>query len=174
MALPASTRTQTPALIADRYSLDLTRPMTPFGAGLAAFSATDQRSADSRLVAIAAGRFAPPRLRCLQALDRPIDNLMAPVAHGVGPRPGGGEGYYVICNAPPGEPVSLHTEPWSEGALLEHVLRPMAQVLISLQDLGITHRAIRPDNVFSIAPSQPVILGAAWAGPPALLQPPRS
>ena len=36
---------------------------------------------------------------------------------------------------------------------------------------GITHRGIRLDNVFQSAPGQPVVLGAAWAAPPAMAQP---
>ena len=38
-----------------------------------------------------------------------------------------------------------------------------------LHDVGGTHRAIRPDNVFQ-AMGQPVILDAAWTPPPAALQ----
>lgn len=158
-------------LIADRYSVELSRPIPEVGAGLPAFTAIDHRSGDARLVALAAGRFASPRPRCLDMLDRPIDNLMVPVAHGIGPRPGGGEGYYVICTAPFGQPAAPALNPWSEAALLEYVLRPIAQVLIALQELRITHRAIRPNNIFFTSHAQPVMLGAAWAAPPALLQP---
>ena len=35
----------------------------------------------------------------------------------------------------------------------------------------MTHRGIRPDNVFQAAPGQPVVLGTAWAAPPAMAQP---
>ncbi|MFL5284627.1 MAG: hypothetical protein ACJ8AW_27475 [Rhodopila sp.] len=158
-------------LIGDRYRVDLSRPRPELGGGLPAFAAVDTKSVDPRLVALCASRYASPRRRCLQLLDRPIDNLMGPVAHGVGPRPGGGEAYYVICNAPLGEPVAANLEPWPESALLEYVLRPIAQVLIALQTIGVTHRAIRPDNVFAIGQAQPVMLGAAWAAPPAQHQP---
>ncbi|MFO1028254.1 MAG: hypothetical protein U1E70_24020 [Acetobacteraceae bacterium] len=159
------------SLIADRYSIELSRPMPEVGSGLPAFAAVDRRGGDAKLVALAASRFASPRQRCLEVLDRPIDNLMMPIAHGVGPQPGGGQGYYVICTAPFGQPAALALTPWPEAALLEHVLRPIAQVLIALQELRITHRAIRPDNVFVTSYTQPVTLGAAWAAPPALLQP---
>ena len=51
------------------------------------------------------------------------------------------------------------------------MLRPAAHVLEHLQGRGITHRGIRLDNVFQSAPGQPVVLGAAWAAPPAMAQP---
>ncbi len=126
----------------------------------------------ARLIALAVGRHAGPRLTALQALDGVrIDNLMGPLGHGVGPRPGGGQGYYVICAAPPGPALSVDLEPWPETLLLEHVLRPAARVLAALQDAGTTHRGIRPDNVFLAARGQPITLGAAWAAPPAMHQP---
>lgn len=158
------------ALIAGRYAVDPFRPLQGVGGGLSAYVTTDRRSGDARLVALAVGRHGAPRLSALQALDLPIDNLMGPVGHGVGPKPGGGQGYYVICAAPPGPALSASLDPWPEALLLEHVLRPAAQVLATLQAAGVTHRAIRPDNVFVAARGQPVTLGAAWAAPPAMHQ----
>jgi hypothetical protein len=58
-----------------------------------------------------------------------------------------------------------------EPALIELVLRPIALVLEQLQNRGLTHRAIRPNNVFHAAPNRPVTIGAAWAAPPAMHQP---
>ena len=51
------------------------------------------------------------------------------------------------------------------------MLRPAAHVLEHLQARGMTHRGIRLDNVFQSAPGQPVVLGSAWAAPPAMAQP---
>ena len=159
------------SLIAGRYAVDPNRRLLDAGGGLPAFAVTDRKSGDTRLVAIAVGRHASPRLNCLTALDRPIDNLMVPVGHGPGLRAGGGQTYYVICNAMLGLPVSKALEPWPENALIEYVLRPAAQVLTALQEAGLTHRAIRPDNVFFTTRNQPVTLGAAWAAPPGMHQP---
>ncbi|WP_428485742.1 hypothetical protein [Rhodopila sp.] len=167
----AAELTPSDTLIAGRYAVDAGRRLHDAGGGLPAFAATDRQSGEARLVALAVGRHASPRLLAMQSLTGPIDNLMIPLGHGVGPRPGGGQGYYVICSAPSGPPVSSSTEAWSEAALLEHVLRPAAQVLVALQGIGVTHRAIRPDNMFIAARGQPITLGAAWAAPPAMLQP---
>ncbi len=55
--------------------------------------------------------------------------------------------------------------------MLEHLLRPAVRALERLQHRRVTHRAIRPDNLFGGAGGQPVVLGSAWAAPPASLQP---
>jgi hypothetical protein len=166
-AAPPSSET----LIAGRYAVDPSRPVQGAGGGLPAYMATDRQTGDARVVALAAGRYAGPRLSALQALDGPIENLMVPLAHGVGPRPDKGQGYYIICPAPPGPALSSGLEPWPEAVILEQVLRPAALVLATMQDAGVTHRAIRPDNVFVAARGQQVTLGAAWAAPPAMHQP---
>ena len=44
-------------------------------------------------------------------------------------------------------------------------------MLEHLQARGMTHRGIRPDNVFQGAPGQPVMFGPCWATPPAMAQP---
>jgi eukaryotic-like serine/threonine-protein kinase len=158
-------------LIAGRYAVDPSRPIQGAGGGVPAYSATDRQTGDTRLIALAVGRHAGPRLSALQVLDRPVDNLMGPLGHGVGPRPDRGQGYYIICAAPPGPALAVGLEPWPEAAVLEQVLRPAAQVLAILHDAELTHRAIRPDNVFAAARGQQVTLGAAWAAPPAMHQP---
>ncbi len=50
-------------------------------------------------------------------------------------------------------------------------MRPIAAVLEQLQARGVTHRGIRPNNVFQAQPNRPVTLGAAWSAPPAMHQP---
>jgi len=158
-------------LIAGRYAVDPFRPRADAGGGLAAYLATDRQGGEASLVALAVDRYASPRRSALLALERAIDNLMVPVAHGIAAAPGSGQGYYVVCSSPPGPPLSAGQEPWPEPMLMEHVLKPAAQVLVTLQALGLTHRAIRPNNVFVAGRAQPVTLGAAWAAPPAMHQP---
>ena len=105
-------------------------------------------------------------------LDEPIDNLMVPLGHGLASLAGGkGESYFVVCGLPPGAPVSAGLNVWPEKALIELVLKPVAGVLDVLHSRKLTHRAIRPNNVFQAAPGQPVTLGAAWSAPPAMYQP---
>jgi hypothetical protein len=51
------------------------------------------------------------------------------------------------------------------------VLRPVALTLEKLAARGVTHRGIRLNNVFEGQRGQPLLLGAAWAAPPAMHQP---
>ena len=160
------------ALIAGRYVVEVGRPLPPVG-GLPAFAATDQNTGRTDLMAIRVQRHLPPRPRALQALTVPIDGLLTPLVHGIAAAPGGSgeQAYYVICLAPPGPSLMVRTHPWSESELLECVLRPTALVLEQMQARGVTHRGIRLDNVFQQRPGQPVVLGSAWAAPPAVGQP---
>ena len=80
MANPAPQRPAL-ALIADRYAVEMGRPLPPVG-GLAAFAASDQTTGRTDLVAIRVQRHLPPRPRALQALSTPIDGLLTPLAHG--------------------------------------------------------------------------------------------
>ena len=159
-------------LIAGRYAVDTSQVIADAGGGMPACLARDRMAADGRRVALAVSRDASPRLRHLQILDESIDYLMTPLGHGVAPLSGGkGEGYFVVCTPPPGAPVSEALNPWPEKVLIDLVLRPVAAVLDILYARRLTHRAIRPNNVFQSAPGQPVTLGAAWAAPPAMHQP---
>ncbi|HBK07369.1 MAG TPA: hypothetical protein DDZ81_16200 [Acetobacteraceae bacterium] len=159
-------------LIAGRYAVDTAQVLLDAGGGLTAYLARDRLAADGRRVALAVSRDASPRIRHLKLLTDGIDNLMTPLGHGPALLPGGRtEGYFVICSPPPGPPVSASLHRWPERALIELVLRPIARVLEALQGRKLTHRAIRPNNVFQAAPGQPVTLGAAWAAPAAMHQP---
>lgn len=162
----------TPHLIAGRFAVESTKALADAGGGLPAYAAHDRQAVNANRVALMVSRNASPRLGALAALLDPIDNLMAPLGHGVASGPGGqGEAYYIICTAPPGPPLSASLRPWSEKALLDNVLRPMARVLDTLNSLKLTHRSIRVNNVFQAAAGQSVTLGAAWSAPPAMHQP---
>jgi hypothetical protein len=159
------------SLIAGRFAVDASTVMAEAGGGLPAYVARDRRAGDTNRVALLVSRDASPRYNTLKAFTDPIDNLMTPMGHGVAQAPGGkGEALYVICNAPPGPPLSAGLRPWPERALMDHVLRPVARVLDAMQALELTHRGIRANNVFQTAPGQPVTLGAAWSAPPAMHQ----
>ncbi len=154
-------------LIGGQYAVDYTRPLPGAGGGLASFAVAGRPT----LMALQVERHLPARLRPLQMLTSPLEGVLCPLAHGVGAAGHGNTGYFVICSAPPGPPVAADPRPWREAELLDLVLRPAAQALEALHAVGITHRAIRPDNLFQAGPGQPVVLGAAWAAPPAALQP---
>jgi len=153
------------SLIAGQYTVDATRRLAAVG-GLAAFGATDRASGRTDLMAIQLRQDWPPRPRAMHVLTSPIDGLLTPLAYGPA-----ADACYMVCQAPPGASLLRRTRPWPEGELLDCVLRPVALVLEQLHARGLTHRAIRLDNVFQHAPGQPVVLGVAWAAPPAMAQP---
>lgn len=158
-------------LIAGRFRVETAVPLPEAGGGLPAFAARDERATDLALIAIQASRHAPARARALQMLTEPMEGMLCPLAHGSAPGPGGDPGYFVICQPPPGRPLAAILRPWSEHALIDLLLRPVAHALEQLASRNVTHRSIRPNNVFQAQRGQPVTLGAAWAAPPAMHQP---
>jgi hypothetical protein len=157
------------ALIAGRFAVDVSQVLPDAGAGIPAYLARDRMASDGKCVALAVSRDASPCARALRILIEPIDNLMTPLGHGVAPLTGGkGEGYFIVCTPPLGPAVSASLSAWPDKALMDLVLRPIARVLEVLDRLKLTHRSIRLNNVFQSAAGQPVMLGAAWAAPPAM------
>ncbi|MDE2516597.1 MAG: hypothetical protein KGL12_11265, partial [Rhodospirillales bacterium] len=176
------------ALIGGRYSVDLSRRLPQAGGGVAAYAVTDHAHGRRDLMALAQRSGQPPRAALVQALSPPIEGMLCPLAHGPAAGPDGQGAAFLICPAPPGPPLAADPRPWSEQALIAHLLLPAAGVLAALAARGQTHRAIRAENVFlggapmaGGAPSLglPVVLGAAFAAPaamdqPALYEPPYS
>lgn len=149
----------------------MTKRLPDAGGGVPAFAASGRRANTPPMMALRVQRDAPARPRTLQSVAARIDGLLTPVAHGIGPPIDGQPGWYVICEAPSGPPLSSGLRPWPESSLIDLVLRPIALMLEQLQIRGTTHRGIRPNNIFHGLPNRPVTLGAAWAAPPAMHQP---
>jgi len=145
------------------------------GGGLPGFAVQDHRNGRRDLMAVQVARDAPARAVAVGTLSgQVIENMVMPVSSGVGRVPGGREGFFVIQQAVSGRAVfdpAQPSAPWGERALLEHLLRPAAIALDRLAQTGITHRAIRSNNVFLAREGAAVTLGGAWAGPPGQLQP---
>lgn len=159
------------------FVVNFDHPLPRAGAGLPAFGATDRRFGRTDLMAVRAPRLAPARAACITTLaSSVVEGVLCPMAVGPAIGPDGKRAYYVICQAPPGPPLwddlkpSMSRAPWSESELIGRLLRPLAIALDQLAEQGVTHRSIRPDNLFQARPGQPVVLGAAWAMPPAFAQ----
>ena len=151
--------------IDERYSVLPHAPLADLG-GHACFRAKDRRANTGRVVALRASPTAPPRPRLSAFVQTHNDALLAPLAHGAA-----GSAYWIVTTPPPGPSLASLATPWSGNGLLTHVLRPVAMALDQLETGGLTHRSIRPDNVFIAAGGKSVLLGPAWAGPPAMHQP---
>ena len=159
-------------LIEGRFAVDCARPLPGAGGGLPAFVAEDRGGRRSGLMAVQTPPELPPRS---PAPPGDVPGVLMP--HALGPAAGadGRLGWFVICTAPPGPPLWPSAEtsvaPWSEADLLRWLILPAATALEALRARGLTHRAIRPDNLFRANAAAPVVLGCAWATPPAFLQP---
>jgi hypothetical protein len=165
-----------PAAIATYYQLDSSRPAVMTVGGLRAYAALDRRDPARRLIALQSRPELPPRSRTLMRLGAaPVPHALTPLDQGPGRDPAGQEGWFILCVAPPGPALSASMgtppRPWSETEAIQALLKPAATALHALAQRGVTHRAIRPDNLFRSGPGEPVTLGPFWAAPPASLQP---
>jgi hypothetical protein len=163
------------ALIDGRFAVDPAQPLAGAGGGLPAFAVVDRVGGRTGLMAVQVRPDAPPRPAAFGALPEGEEAaVLVPLAHGPARGLGGAAAWFVICPAPPGPPLwpdeQPAIKPWGEAELLQTVLRPAALALEALRLRGLTHRAIRPNNIFR-APGQIAVLGCAWASPPAALQP---
>ncbi|MBV9251727.1 MAG: hypothetical protein JO227_21105 [Acetobacteraceae bacterium] len=153
-----------------RFSIDCSKPLPDAGAGMRAFAAKRNTDSAPGFMAIEVHRHVPPRAGAIQS-GVSIEGVLMPVAYGIAPGPNGQPACFVITAAPPGPSVGASLRPWHETALFERVLRPCAMALEQLRTNRLTHRGIRPDNVFQRDRLQPVVLGASWAAPAAMHQP---
>jgi hypothetical protein len=158
--------------IAGFYQRDPHRVVPALSDGWPAFAVTDRRDPRRPLMAVRVRPGLPPRARALDtAEDTPAPNVLMPVADGPGVDLNGQQGWFIISPAPPGQSISLAAGAWKEQELISCVLLPAAAALEALRERGLTHRAIRPDNLFRAAAGQPVTLGPFWAAPPGTGQP---
>lgn len=159
-------------LIGERYEVELSRPLPGAGGGVSAFAAVDHRDARGGLMAVLLPNGQAPRTLAIAALAAdPPPGVLAPLAYGSAADADGAEQCFVVCDAPPGPAVPLAGAGMAEARLLATVLLPAATALDGLRRRGVTHRAIRPDNLFQGRAAGTVTLGCAWAGPPGRLQP---
>ncbi len=129
-------------------------------------------------MAVQAAVHAPARALPVNALaNQKIEDLLLPIAHGRAVLGQGTYACFVVMPKPPGPALwpglvpPLAGQSWGERDLMECVLRPLAQALAKLQAVAITHRAVRPNNIFRGRNHHAATLGGAWAAPPAMLQP---
>ncbi|MBS4076027.1 hypothetical protein KGY14_12585 [Ameyamaea chiangmaiensis] len=149
-------------LIGSRFSIALDEPVAPIG-GCDTFAARDALSPGASMHAMAPSTLLPARPCLLTALSLRSDALMT-VA-----RLDEAESLWLIAPEPPAA-LSISRSGWTESAILDHVVQPLAGALRALERAGITHRAIRPDNVYQSRPGVPAILGPGWLAPPAFHQ----
>lgn len=160
-------------LIGGCWRVDARRKLPGVAGGMSAFVALDERN-QIEAMAVLVSRQAPARAMVLGSASAKLPGMLAPLAFGAAPGPDSADSGYVICALPPGPALAEGLRPWSDAALIEQVLKPVALALEALRQAGFTHRAIRPNNVFAAAPNEigaGVVLGCAWAAPAGMHQP---
>ena len=136
------------------------------GVRLARDDGPPERTAHGRLWAlpVAFERVPHPRLDTLCRTELP--GVVMPVG-----RVGAHGRDWIISREPAGPPLAIGAAaPLTEADVIGRVLRPAAKTLRALEAMALTHRAIRPGNVF-LAPEGGVTLGPFWLAPPAFGQP---
>ena len=172
MANPPATTAPGTGLIGGLYRVAFNEVLPNVAPPLTAYAAYGERATDTGLMAVSVARGWPARARVLTALTgAAVPNLITPVAHGAAQLPSGEGGYFIICPAPQGASLQATLRAWNETELLQNLLRPAAAILADLQQRNLTHRSLRPENLFQLAQRGPVSLGQAWAAPPACHQP---
>lgn len=162
---PAATAAAARLLIDDRFQILPGTPLAGLG-GVSCFAAQDSHDPAAEVVALRCNPAAPPRAKLPLFVQARHEALLPALGHGAA-----GPAYWIITEAPTGPSLGTLSVPWAGQALLTHVLRPVALALQQLQSHGLTHRAIRPDNVFLASGSRSVVLGPALAAPPGFHQP---
>jgi len=152
-------------VLSGRYTLYLNEPRPPLG-GCAAYRARDSMTPGAEMLALAPSAALPARSNLLSFLGLTSDSVI-PVARIEDPT----YPLWLISPVPPGADLTTPQQTWSESALVEQVVRPIASLLSTLAASGLTHRAIRADNVFLTRKDGPVTVGPGCLAPPAFHQP---
>ena len=158
-------------ILAEQKLDELGQPHAP------AFAAICAERQNESFFALISDPTLPPRYELIEKLAAlRIDNALTPVGWGVVALPGLPAGSFATVFERPngGRIAPSETEaikPFSSDDILRGVLPSMARVLRAFADARITHRAIRPSNLFYNGAKREVILGDAVSAPAAFGQP---
>ncbi|AQS85667.1 MAG: hypothetical protein ABF876_15535 [Acetobacter aceti] len=152
--------------IEGRYVIDLDHKLADF-VNCPAYHVKDTVSPTAEIVAL-----APPALLPPQASAAVIAKIRAPNLLPVRSFSDAAGSLWILCDAPPGTAL-IDGGNWTETSVIERVIVPIAGILHAYNEAGVTHRAIRPDNVFDSGGRTAVCLGPAITAPPAYFQPDR-
>jgi len=162
--------------LGERYEILPGTPLAEFAPlGGEAYRAIDRARPSTALYALLTEPGAPPRTTLLEPIaDIQIDTLVRPVAWGTVDWAPRGRRLFVIVFDEPGERLvadgAASFTPLSDEEILTNVLPATLAALKGVFDLGTTHRAVRPTNLFRAGDGR-IVLGECVSGPPAAAQP---
>ena len=158
-------------ILAEQRLDELRQPHAPAFAAICA-----ERQGES-FFALVSDQALPPRYELIEKLAAlRVDNVLTPVAWGLVDLPGLPPGSFATVFERPNaarivgamsEPIA----PLSSDVILRGVLPSMARALQAFAGARITHRAIRPSNLFYDGAKREVMLGDAVSAPAAFGQP---
>ncbi len=168
-----------PGVLRDRYVIRSNQPLPDLSAPNAdAFAAEDKRDSNRRLYALICKPELPPRVNVMRAL-KGVSTLCLQSMIEWGPMawaPAGRQCMTVVYERPAGNRVmtSLRGEARriDEYDITRKVIEPLVNGIKELTNRGITHRAIRPTNLFFMdSGGDRLAFGDCVTSPPAFDQP---
>lgn len=176
-ALRSAVGGREPVALGERFRIHPTQTVLDMAVPLAeAFSATDSTRPDAACVALVARPEQLPRVgACAQLRGLEHAGVVKLLEAGPVHWPDGAQRFAMIYETPAGPPVlrkGKRIEPIDPRTLARAFVVPATQVLAEFNRRGVSHRAIRPDNVFWYDFGKTrLMLGPATAGPAGALQP---
>lgn len=166
-------------MVGDRFRILTDTPVPEWDRpGAPAYVARDTRSPDRSLIALTCARDVLPRVEVMvQVKAMRGAALMTPIEWGPITEPRSRkECLAVVFERPPNIPLLSSMEdrfePFSPSFLRTRLLAPAVETLLLIARRGITHRAIRPTNLFVEDDNiGPVHLGECVTSPPGWAQP---
>ena len=168
------------ALLRGRIEIDLGARLRAFEAGdTRVFATLDQRDTNRPMMAYVCRCGVPVRNKPLAALKGKMHkNILSVVTDGLIPVPGSDElRFAVVLEKPEGmsvaEALVERGKPFDERKVGQEFLPQFVAALRELETAGVTHRALRPDNVFfTDAAGETLALGEFITSPAGSCQPP--
>jgi hypothetical protein len=176
---PQTEAAKSRALLGGGFEIYPDRPCPEFASpGSTAFVASHRDRPAARLFAVIGDPDWPPRSEMMTALSQlAAPALTLPLAWGVVDwAPAGRRSFATVFEQPPGQrlvtSLAQRIEPAGEDELMGVILPPLVAGLRDLWGAHLTHRAIRPTNLFRDAAGGGALrLGECVTAPPALAQP---
>ncbi len=167
-----------PVRLGGKYEIVPGRPLPELqSANATACVAVNLERSSEQLYALICSPHLEPRLPVIEALNaHHLEAVLTPVAWGVVDwAPGRRRSFAMILDRPAGGRIATaQTEvitPIPEDDIVHHVLPLLVTSLRTLFTGGLTHRAIRPTNLYRQGVSRQILLGECVSTPPAVLQP---
>ena len=162
----------------DRFDIHYDRPLPGLRSPSApAFGVEDVRAPGGRYFAMICDPKMPPRMEAVRKLQLlKSGGVLTPVEVGaVDWAPANRRMLAMVCEQPLGDrlagPTDNAIDPWSEEALVAHIVAPLVHTLLDLDRELLPHRGIRPGNIFFRDVNRRVaMLGDCMTAPPGLYQ----